>query len=375
MKRRNPARIQDLIGLIHTDYPPALAEEWDNVGLQVGDPAALLERVLIALDVTAATLAEAENRGVQAIVAHHPLILRPLKHITALDPTGRLLLRAVAANIAIIATHTNLDCGADGLNDWLAAKLGIKEVLPLQGANLPLYKLVVYVPVGHEKAVESALFAAGAGALGAYEHCSFASAGIGRFRPGTTSTPFTGSPGQESTPPEIRIETIVSSERVAKVIDKLRKAHPYETPAYDLLLLQNRRDDLGLGRIGRLPQALALQDYARQIGAALGTNSLRLVGDPERLISKVACCGGSGASLLFDAQRQGADLLVTGDIKYHDARNALDLGLALVDAGHFATEQVMVTGLAEKLRAAARARQFPIEFIESTSGQDPFISI
>ena len=375
MKRRNPARIQDLIGLIHTDYPPSLAEDWDNVGLQVGDPAAPLERILIALDVTAATLAEAESLAVQAIVAHHPLIFRPLKNITSLDPNSRLLMRAITANIAIIAAHTNLDCGADGLNDWLAAKLGIKEALPLQGGTLALYKLVVYVPVGHEKAVEDALFAAGAGTIGAYDHCSFASSGTGRFRPGATSAPFIGSPDQESTPPEIRIETIVSAERVSKVIDKLRKAHPYEEPVFDLLLLQNRREDLGLGRIGRLPQALPLQDYARQIGAALGANALRLVGDPQRLVSKVACCGGSGASLLFDAQRQGADLLVTGDIKYHDARNALDLGLALIDAGHFATEQVMVAGLAEKLRVAASARHLSLEFIESASGQDPFLSI
>lgn len=375
MKRKNPARIQDLIGLIHTDYPPSLAEDWDNVGLQVGNAAAPLERVLIALDVTEATLAEAESLKVQAIVAHHPLIFRPLKTITSFDPNGRLLMRAIAADIAIIAVHTNLDCGADGLNDWLAARLGIQEPQPLKGGNLSLYKLVVYVPAGHETAVESALFAAGAGTLGAYDRCAFTSAGTGRFRPGPSSAPFIGSPGEESTTPEIRIETIVSAERVTKVIDKLRKAHPYEEPAYDLLLLQNRRDDLGLGRIGRLPQALPLQDYARQIGVALGTNSLRLVGDPQRLVSKVACCGGSGASVLFDAQRQGADLLVTGDIKYHDARNALDLGLALVDAGHFATEEVMVAGLAEKLRAAARARQLPLEFIESASGQDPFLSI
>ena len=375
MKRRNPARIQDLIGLIHTDYPPSLAEDWDNVGLQVGDPAAPLERVLITLDVTAATLDEAESHAVQAIVAHHPLIFRPLKNITSLDPHSRLLMRAIAANIAIIAAHTNLDGGADGLNDWLAAKLGIKDVLPLKAGSLPLFKLVVYVPLGHEKVVEDALFAAGAGTIGTYDHCSFASVGTGRFRPGATSVPFIGSPGEESTPAEIRLETIVSAERVAKVIDKMRKAHPYEEPAYDLLLLQNRRADLGLGRIGRLPQALALQDYARQIGAALGTNALRLVGDPGRLVSKVACCGGSGASLIFEVQRQGADLLVTGDIKYHDARNALDLGLALIDAGHFATEEVMVAGLTEKLRTTARARQLPVEFIASASGQDPFLSI
>lgn len=375
MKRRNSARIQDLIGLIHTDYPPQLAEDWDNVGLQVGDPAAPLHRVLIALDVTAATLDEAETLGVQAIVAHHPLIFRPLKNITPLDPTGRLVLRAIAAQIAIIAVHSNLDSGADGLNDWLAGKLGIEGALPLQAAQLPLYKLVVYVPAGYEQVVESALFAAGAGTIGAYDHCSFANAGTAHFRPGATSHPFIGTPGQESTAAEIRIETIVSAERVHKVVEKMRKAHPYEVPAYDLLLLQNRREDLGLGRIGRLPQPLPLQDYARQISAALGTNSLRLVGNLERSIAKVAVCGGSGASLIFEAERQGADLLVTGDLKYHDAQNALALGLALVDAGHFATEQVMVPGLAAKLRAAGLARHLPIEFIESTTGYDPFSSI
>ena len=375
MKKRNPARIQDLIGLLHTDYPPALAAEWDNVGLQLGDPTAPLERVLISLDVTESTLAEAESRGVQAIIAHHPLIFRPLKNITTLDPVGRLLLRAAKANIAIIAAHTNLDCGADGLNDWLAEKLGLEEILPLQAADLALYKLVVYVPAGYENTVENALFAAGAGTIGAYDHCSFSSSGTGRFRSGAASSPFIGGPGEESTPEEIRIETIVSAERVSKVIDKLRKAHPYEAPAYDLFQLQNRREDLGLGRIGRLPQPLKLEDYARQIREALGTTSLRLVGDLQRMVSKIACCGGSGASLIFDAQRQGADLLVTGDIKYHEARNAQDLGLALIDAGHFGTEQIMVTALAAKLRAVVLDRHLPLEFIESTTGQDPFLSI
>lgn len=375
MKRRNPARIHDLIGLIHSDYPPSLAEDWDNVGLQVGDPAASVERVLISLDVTEATLAEAESLGVQGIVAHHPLILRPLKNITSLDTTGRLLLRAIAAKMAIIAVHTNLDSGRDGLNDWLAARIGITELLPLKGATLPLYKLVVYVPSGYEKKVEEALYAAGAGTIGAYDQCSFSLAGTGHFRPGAAASPFIGRPGEVSTPEETRIETVVSAERLSRVLEKMRRAHPYEEPAYDLLQLQNRREDLGLGRIGRLAQPLSLQNYSRQVGEALGARSLRLVGDPQRMISKVACCGGSGASLIFEAHRQGADLLVTGDIKYHDAEQALALGISLVDAGHFATEQVMVSGLAEKLRLSARARHLPLEFIESVSGDDPFLSI
>lgn len=375
MTKRNSTRIQELIGLLHSLYPPVLAEDWDNVGLLSGDPSAPLERVLISLDVNETTLQEAELVGAQAIISHHPAIFRPLRSITASDSTGRLLMRSIRAGITLISVHTNLDRGTDGLNDWLAAALGLNMAIPLQGVDLPLCKLVVYVPVGHETIVSEALFAAGAGSIGSYDRCSFRCEGNGTFRPGKKSAPFIGTPGEDEVVRESRIEMIVPSERSRRVIDKLLKVHPYEEPAYDLLPLQNRRPDLGLGRIGRLAQPLSLADYAHQVGTALNTSALRLVGDPQRLIAKVAVCGGSGASLIPEAQRQGADLLVTGDLKYHDAQHALDLGIALIDAGHFATEQLMITHLTERLRLCAEERRLPLDIIASTTGHDPFTHI
>src|SRR5690606_16580683 len=127
----------------------------------------------------------------------------------------------------------------------------------------------------------------------------------------------------------------------------------YEEIAYDLLPLANRRNDVGLGRIGRLEQTLTLEELASRVKIALSANTLRLVGGLQDRVDKVAVCGGSGSSLLAEAVRQGADVLVTGDVKYHEAKNALSQGIALIDAGHFATEHLMVAGLSAELQRQA----------------------
>lgn len=372
MKKPNPARIHDLLGMLHALYPPVLAEEWDNVGLQVGDLRAEVGRVLVALDPSPATLEEAERAGAQALLTHHPLLFRPLKQIATHDETGALVFRAIRSGIAVLAAHTNLDRAADGLNDWLAQALGIEQTVPLQSAAAPLTKLVVFVPAGYEEAVAEAIFAAGGGKVGAYDRCSFRGEGIGTFRPGAATTPFIGEPGQNERVREIRLETILPSELTGRVVEKMVKAHPYEEVAYDLIPLANRRSGVGLGRIGRLPQALPLEDFARNVRDALAVDTLRVVGDPTRLIAKVAVCGGSGAMLLADAQRQGADVLVSGDLKYHEAQSALTRGVAVLDAGHFATEQLMVGHLAKTLQQEAQRRNLALEFIAATTERDPF---
>jgi putative NIF3 family GTP cyclohydrolase 1 type 2 len=171
---------------------------------------------------------------------------------------------------------------------------------------------------------------------------------------------------------EVRLETILPREAAQRVVAKMLRAHPYEEVAYDLIPLANRRCDVGLGRIGRLAEAIPLETFAGRVREALGAASLRLVGDAARRVAKVALCGGSGASLLAEAVRQGADVLVTGDVKYHEARNAESQGIAVIDAGHFATEHLMVTGLARTLRHAAGDRGLAIEFAELEGERDPF---
>jgi dinuclear metal center YbgI/SA1388 family protein len=365
-------RIQDLVGLLHGLYPPALAENWDNVGLQVGDPQEVVHRVLVSLDPSEKALDAARREKAQALICHHPLIFTPLKSLAPTDETGRLVFRAVKDGIAVLAAHTNLDRARDGLNDWLAQSLGLSRCVPLETSAGDLFKLVVYVPAGYEGRVAEALFRAGAGQIGGYDCCSFRSEGAGTFRPGPGTDPFTGSAGELSSVRELRLETVLPREHMQRALDRMIKVHPYEEVAYDLLPLANRRPDVGLGRIGRLPATLTLGEFADRVKQVLQAPAVRLVGKRDRKVRKVALCGGSGSSLLPEALRQGADVLLTGDVKYHEARQAESRNLALVDAGHFATERLMVGRLAEILRSKVAERGLDIAFVEFQGEEDPF---
>ena len=365
-------RIQDLLGLVHQMYDPGLAEEWDNVGLQVGDPAAAVERAMVALDPCLSAVQAAVDAGAQALVTHHPLLFRPIKRLTPDDALGQVLWMAVRSGVAIISAHTNLDCAAEGLNHWLARQLGVAEAVPLQPVSGDYLKLVVFVPVGHEQPLADALFAGGGGQIGAYDQCSFRTRGEGTFRPGATTRPFLGEPGRMEQVEEIRLETIVSKRRLARCLDRMHKAHPYEEVAYDLIPLQNPVPGAGLGRIGKLAQATTLERFAANVKEALDCDHLRLTGAGEGPVHKVALCGGSGAGLLLAAHRQGADVLVTGDVKYHEARQAEELGIALIDAGHFATEKLMIERVAKALQDAAARQHWAMSFITFAGEQDPF---
>lgn len=375
MKKQQIPRVQDLIGLVNGLFPPSLAEEWDNVGLQVGDPASRLQRVMVCLDVSAEVLAEAKEAGATAVLSHHPLIFRPLKSLTPKDETGKLLLQAAQSGIAVLCAHTNLDRAAGGLNDWLAGRLGVDKAEPLATGGGKLLKLVIFVPEDHQEQVAEALFAGGAGSIGAYDRCSFRTEGTGTFRPGVGSSPFVGAPGVDESVREVRLETVVPQDRLSKVLGKMQKAHPYEEIAFDLVPLANQRTDVGLGRLGRLPQRTTLSSFAATVKKALGVPSLRVVGDPKQAVAKVALCGGSGASLLSEAARRGADVLVTGDVKYHEAKAAQSQGLALIDAGHFATEHLMVAETVRVLAEEASRRGLNIDFQECATESDPFYTV
>ena len=365
-------RIQDLVGLIHKLYAPELAEDWDNVGLQVGDPGRPLDRVMVALDPGLEAVEAARDAGAQALVTHHPLLFKPVKRLTPDDAVGKVLWTAVRDDVAIISAHTNLDCAVDGLNSWLAQKMGVEQAIPLQAVAGDYLKLVVFVPVGHEDAVADALFSAGGGQIGAYDQCSFRSRGEGTFRPGPGAQPYIGTLGQREKTEEVRLETIVSKRKLPPVLEKMKKVHPYEEVAYDLLPLQNQVPGAGLGRIGRLAQQTSLGEFAARVKESLGCDHLRLIGADQMPVRKVALCGGSGAFLLQTAHRQGADVLLTGDVKYHEARQAEELGIALIDAGHFATEQLMIEQVTQSLQAAARQLNWGVAFEAYTGEEDPF---
>jgi len=367
------AKLSDILGIINKIAPPKLAEEWDNSGLQLGDQTAAVSRIMVALDATPAVVESALASACQLLVTHHPLIFKPQKSITSATPQGRLIHAAIRGGLAIISIHTSYDIAAGGLNDLLAERLGVKGCTPLQvTSRQELVKLVVFVPQEQFEQVRAAMLPHGEN-LGAYRDCSFAAAGEGTFTPMEGATPFIGAVGAPDRVPEQRLELLVSRPGLPRAVKALLAAHPYEEPAFDIYPLLNDAEKMGLGRIGQLSRPARLADFASQVGEQLQAPGLRYVGDPAAMIEKVALCSGSGASLLREAVRAGADCLVTGDVKYHDARDAEDLGIALIDAGHFPTEHIMVAAVAERLQQMLDASGYPeCELLRCDVEQEPF---
>jgi len=365
-------RVSDILGILNVLAPFRLAEEWDNAGLQVGDPASPAARIMVALDAGRSAIEAAAAGEYRLLLTHHPMIFRPLKKISTADHLGGLLALAIKSNLTIISLHTNFDIADGGVNDLLAERLGVTESMPLKvTACGELIKLSIFVPKGHEEKVMEALFAH-SGFIGNYRDCSFRAAGIGTFRPLAGAQPFLGEIGKRENAEEVRLEVLLRKEELSIALKSLFASHPYEEPAYDIYPLLNKGKSSGMGRLGDLPEALSLADFAADVKMRLALDRVRYVGDGERRVRRIAICGGSGASLLHDAVRQGADALVTGDVKYHDAREAEGLGLALVDAGHFATELPMVRGLQELLGKELAKRGYVSEITAFEGEREPF---
>ncbi len=366
-------KVADIVGIINKIAPPELAEAWDNPGLQIGDPAAGVTRVMVALDPTPDVVDAAIATSCQLLITHHPLIFKPLKSISAANPQGAVIHKAIRGGLSVITLHTNYDIAEGGLNDVLARKIGLSDSVPLKiTSSAELVKLVVFVPPDHLDRVRSALFPFAA-QQGNYRDCSFAADGNGTFTPLEGAEPFSGTVGVLSKVPEERLELLITAAEMARAIKVLLAVHPYEEPAFDLFPLLNKGAKRGLGRIGRLLESLTLAEYADRLKNVLSAPALRYAGDPNTVVSKVALCSGSGASLLRDAARAGADVLVTGDVKYHEAREAADGGVALIDAGHYPTEIIMVREIVERLdRALIAAGYTDCAVEECRTEADPF---
>lgn len=366
------AKVSDIVGIINKKFPFALSEEWDNVGLQLGDPAADVMRIMVALDPLPEVVDEAVARDCQLLVTHHPLIFAPLRQLTTSSVVGRLALGAARQGLALLAMHTNYDIADDGLNDLLAQMLGVQQVRPLKVLDrVALLKLVVFVPESHLTTVRQALFEY-AHAIGNYRDCSFSAPGEGTFTPQAGARPAIGTVGTLERVAEQRLELLLQREQLPKAIKALMAAHPYEEPAYDCYPLLNEGPARGLGRIGSLPRPVELSAFCDLVRERLSCGPVRLVGAPARQVRRVALCSGSGASLISDAVRAGADLLVTGDVKYHEARDAEACGLALLDAGHFATERLMVGAVREFLQTTLTAAGYGCEVLAAERERDPF---
>lgn len=364
--------VSDLVESMRLIAPPELAEEWDNVGLLVGDLGARLRGpVLCAIDLTDAVLDEALEMGAGAIVAYHPVIFKGMPRVTSAEWRGRLLLRLIGAGLAVYCPHTALDAAPGGMTDWLLDQVATEEARTGGGkgrrALVPAvsrgsgqeYKIVVFTPAEAVERVRDAMAWAGAGVIGNYELCSFTVGGQGSFRGNLASNPFVGRAGELEFVEEVRLEMVCARGALADALAALRSAHPYEEPAFDVLALANRpMRESGSGRIVALESPASLEELGRRLWRRLAGARVCIAAPPgmavgERTIARVAAVPGSGAALLDAAIAGGAECFVTGEMKHHEVLGALERGRAVILAGHTETERGYMGVLAERLRAGA----------------------
>jgi dinuclear metal center YbgI/SA1388 family protein len=379
-------RLRELIDLLEERYDPSWAEPWDKVGLVCGDPDDEVERVLFAVDPVAPVVDEAIERGVQALVVHHPLLLSPVSSVAATSPKGRVVHRLTRHGIALYTAHTNADVPKGGVNDAIARVLDLRDVSVLApGHEGALDKLVVFVPLDAADAVRRAVVGAGAGHIGAYDSCTFSTAGEGRFRPLEGADPAIGAVGEIETVAEVRVESVLPRSARDAVVAALREAHPYEEPPFDLTEVVTPPGGFstgglpatrGHGRVGDLPEPLSLRRLAEVVAARFPATAhgVRVAGDPDREVRRVALGAGSGESFLEDAARANADAYLTSDLKHHRASEFLEGGAvpALVDVAHWAAEWTWLPVAAEHVREAASARGYTVETFVSTQVTDPW---
>jgi dinuclear metal center YbgI/SA1388 family protein len=318
--------------------PPSYQEHYDNSGLQIGDPEAVINSVLLAVDVTAAVIAEAGDNGCNLILSHHPLIFTPLKRIAGGSETERCVASAVRTGIAVYSAHTSFDNASRGVSHILARKIGLTDIRVLEPLKGKLSKLITFVPVSHADRVRDALFAAGAGHIGNYDRCSFSVAGDGTYRAGEGASPFAGKAGEDHSEPEIRIEAVMPSYLSGACVRALLAAHPYEEAAYDIISLENEYPGAGAGAIGTLPVPLSVTGLLERLKEVTAIPVIRYSGSTARTVRTVAVCGGSGSGLISTAARAGADAFVTGDVRYHAFMEA-PVDIIVADIGHYESEK------------------------------------
>jgi dinuclear metal center YbgI/SA1388 family protein len=363
--------VKQVATAIEQMIPLGLAQDWDNVGLLIGDPDKTIRRVLLTIDTTGNVVSEAKESGTDLIVSYHPVIWDGLKKITA-KGSSRSVHELIRSGIAVFSVHTALDSAIGGVNDGLAEIIGIENGEPIGDyvAN-PAgddYKLVVFVPMESLADVSNAAFAAGAGAIGNYSHCSFNVEGTGTFRPLKGAQPVIGRKGKLEKVSEMRFETIVPGGKLDEVVAAMKQAHPYETPAFDVFRIHSTEPRFGLGRIGELAEPLKIAGIIERIKKATGAKAVGMVGDDKRLVKRAAVCAGSCGAILHSVIAAKADLYLTGELKHHQALAAQEAGVTCICLSHSVSERFILKKFAKLLRKQLKG----IEIRISKKDADPF---
>ncbi len=366
-----PLAVADVCRAVEAIAPSSLAQDWDNVGLIAGDAGAIVRRVLLCIDLTASVVEEAIDSKTDLILAYHPPIFKPVANLCSHSPGPEAnVFRCICQGIAVFAVHTALDAANGGTNDVLAALCGIERADPLEFVDSPglgEVKLVVFVPPDVVEEVAGAVFAAGAGKIGNYEQCSYRSNGTGSFFGNETAKPAVGERGRIEYVDEIRLECVVPQDALPAVVGALRQAHPYEEPAFDIYPLRPK-PVRGIGRCGTLPPATTLLKLARKLRRATSARCVQVVGPSDRVLERAVIVVGAAGSLPFRANLTSRDVIVTGEIRHHDALTIRRRDVTAIALGHWASERPVLTPLAARLAQALPKLKTRV----SEADQDPF---
>ncbi|AVR44047.1 Nif3-like dinuclear metal center hexameric protein [Christiangramia fulva] len=330
--------IQEVINIIEEFAPTRYAEDFDNVGLLVGDAGNEVTGALITLDTLEATVEEAIAKNCNFIISFHPIIFSGLKKLTGKNYVERTVLKAIKNDISIYAIHTALDNNYKGVNDMIAEKLGLVNRKILIPRKDSIKKLVTFVPRANADEVREALFKAGAGSIGNYDNCSFNVEGKGSFRGNEDSNPVIGEKGKVHFEEEVQLGVTFPVHKQAKILKSLFHSHPYEEVAYEIYALENENQHLGMGMIGELETERNPEDFLKEVKKTFHCGIIRHSELVKSSIKKVAVLGGSGAFAISNAISADADVFLTADLKYHDFYKA-GKNIVLADIGHYESEQ------------------------------------
>lgn len=330
--------VKEVTAILEEFAPLTYAEDFDNVGLLIGDASSNLTGILVTLDTLENVVDEAIEKQCNLIVSFHPIIFGGLKKITGKNYVERVVLKAIKNDISIYAIHTALDNAPNGVNAKICEVLGLKNTKVLIPQKNTLKKLTTYVPKESFENLKNKLFQVGAGEIGNYSNCSFSIQGAGTFKANNQANPVKGSIGETHTEPEFLLSCVFGKEHEQNIIRVLLENHPYEEVAYEVLTLDNTNLHIGMGMVGELDNEQSETDFLREVKKKMKTPVVRHSNFVRKPVKKVAVLGGSGAFAIGAAKSAGADVFITADVKYHQFYEG-ENQMVIADIGHFETEQ------------------------------------
>lgn len=345
-------KCNDIINIIKNFAPESLQEKWDNTGLNVGDRNREVKKILFALDAVDNVIDEAIEKGVDMIVTHHPMLLFvDLKNITTDTEIGKRIYKLIQNNISLYCAHTSLDIAFGGTNDVLSNIIELSDIEILEKTQSEkIFKVAVYAPKENCEEIKKAMGDACGGIIGNYSHCSFTVEGEGNFKPLSGSNPYIGTEDVIEKVNEVKIEIIVNENNISKVINAIHNVHPYEEPAIDIIPTNIKGKEYGIGRIGNIKEEMTFKEFATFVKNRLGLDSMRIIGNENKLVKRCALCTGAGTDFFSIAKSKGADVYITGDVKFHEAQKAIAMDLCLIDGTHYATENIAMPILADYVK-------------------------